>query len=148
MDLLTPYRETATHGPNYKCLPLDLVDGMEEYEVEKILDSQHFSRRCRLQYLVKWKGYPDSDNQWVNKEDIFAEDMIREFEKSNSTIIPHKRQGCKLWNDIPHSSAKYTSTSPLTHMTNYYAGSLTRVFAAKLEEGLVTLEQARTICTK
>ncbi len=91
IDLLTPYRETATHGPNYEHLPPDLVDGSEEYEVEKILDLRHFSRRRKLQYLVKWKGYPDSDNQWVDREDIFAEEAIREFEKSNSTTTPHKR---------------------------------------------------------
>ncbi len=53
MDLLTPYHETITHGPNYERLPPDLVDRMEEYEVEKILDSWQFSRRRKLQYLVK-----------------------------------------------------------------------------------------------
>jgi len=146
-DLLTPYCETPTHGPNYKCLPPDLVDGLEEYEVEKILDLRHFGRRRRLQYLVKWKGYPNSDNQWVNK-DIFAEDAIREFEESNSAIVPHKRRGRKAQNNIPHSSAKSSSTSPLLYMSNYYAGTPTRIFAAELEEGLITPEQARAICTE
>ena len=65
IDLLTPYRETITHGANYQRPPPNLVDNAEEYEVEKILDSRLFSRRQRLQYLVKWKGYPDSDNMWV-----------------------------------------------------------------------------------
>ena len=32
-----------------------IVDGEEEWEVERILDSRHFYNR--LQYLVKWKGY-------------------------------------------------------------------------------------------
>ena len=59
--------------------PLDLVDEEEEYEVEKILDSWHFSRRCKLQYLVKWKGYPDSDSQWVDKDDVFADEPLKEF---------------------------------------------------------------------
>jgi hypothetical protein len=40
IDLLTPYCETITYGPNYQCPPLDLVEGEEEYSVEKILDSQ------------------------------------------------------------------------------------------------------------
>ena len=31
-------------------------------------------------------------------------------------------------------------------MSTYYAGSPTQVFTAELEEGLVTLEQARAIC--
>ncbi|SRR6266702_1383696 len=92
IDLLTPYCETPMHGPNYKKPPPDLVDGEEEYEVEKILDSWQFSRGHKLQYLVKWKGYSNSDNQWVNKEDVFAEEVIREFEKTNSTTEQHKRR--------------------------------------------------------
>src|SRR6202453_857593 len=64
IDLLTPYRETITHGANYQRPPPDLVDNEEEYEVEAILDSRKFGRGRRLQHLIKWKGYPDSDNQW------------------------------------------------------------------------------------
>jgi hypothetical protein len=36
IDLLTPYRKTITHGPNYQRPLLDLVNGEEEYSVEKI----------------------------------------------------------------------------------------------------------------
>ena len=39
-DLLTPYQETRTHGPNYLRPPPELVEGVEEFEVEKILDSR------------------------------------------------------------------------------------------------------------
>jgi hypothetical protein len=42
IDLLTPYRETIMHGPNYQHLLPDLVNGEEEYSVEKILDSWLF----------------------------------------------------------------------------------------------------------
>jgi hypothetical protein len=83
IDLLTPYRETIMHGPNYQRPLPDLVDGEEEYSVEKILDSRKFGRRRRLQYLVKWEGYPDSDNMWVDKDDVFADDKVREFKASN-----------------------------------------------------------------
>ncbi len=79
IDLLMPYHKTETHGPNYARPPLDLVDKEEEYEVEKVLDSWQFGRRCKLQYLIKWKGYPDSDNEWVDKNDVHANDAIREF---------------------------------------------------------------------
>src|SRR5260370_28752562 len=84
IDLLTPYCETQMHGENYSCPPLELEEGQEEYEVEKVLDSQQFSRGCKLQYLIKWKGYPDSENQWVNKSDMFADEAIEEFKASNS----------------------------------------------------------------
>jgi hypothetical protein len=41
-DLLTPYHETITHGTNYQRPPPDLVDSVEEYEVEKVLDSRRY----------------------------------------------------------------------------------------------------------
>ncbi len=65
IDLLTPYRETNLHGSNYSRPAPDLIDNKEEYEVKKILDSQQFGRRRKKQYLIKWKGYPDSDNECV-----------------------------------------------------------------------------------
>src|SRR6266702_4854755 len=120
----------------------------KEVKRVRIVTLRHFGRRHKLQYLVKWKGYPDSDNQWVNREDMFAEDAIREFEESNSATTSHKKRGWKTRNDTPHSSAKSSSTLPLSHMTNYYAGTPTRIFAAELEEGLITLEQARAICAE
>jgi len=36
-SLLTPYHETAAHGPNFTRPPPDLIDGEEEYEVEQIV---------------------------------------------------------------------------------------------------------------
>jgi len=45
IDLLTPYQETDLHRSNYLRPAPDLVDNEEEYEVEKILDSQQFGRR-------------------------------------------------------------------------------------------------------
>jgi hypothetical protein len=91
IDLLTPYRETIMHGPNFTQPTPELIDGEEEYSVEKILDSRRFGRRRQLQYLVKWEGYPDSDNMWVDKDDVFAEDKIREFKSSNPEAETHIR---------------------------------------------------------
>ena len=64
IDLLTLYRETPLHGKNYQCPPTKLVQGQKEYEVEAVLDKHHYGRKKQRQYLVKWKGYPDSDNEW------------------------------------------------------------------------------------
>jgi transposase InsO family protein len=92
IDLLTPYHETTIHGANYQRPPPDLVEGEEEYEVETVLASRRFGRGKKLQYLVKWKGYPDSDNQWINKEDVFADNAIREFKNSNPNQETHIRR--------------------------------------------------------
>ena len=83
VDLLTRYNETPMHGTNYQRPPPELIDGEEEYEIEKVIASRRFGRGRKLQYLVKWKGYPDSDNQWVSKDDVFADNVIREFKSSN-----------------------------------------------------------------
>src|ERR1700727_2117218 len=115
IDLLTPYRETPMHGPNYSRPPPDLVDNAEEYEVEKILDSRKFGRGCKLQYLVKWKGYPDSENQWVDKNDVFADEAMREFKRSNpasETHIRTLREPYVLTIPTPAKSMS-SSTSPI-----------------------------------
>ena len=64
-SLLSPYKETTAHGPNYLRPPPEVI-GQEDdhYEVETILQSRQTKNRRGIQYLVKWKGYPDSDNSW------------------------------------------------------------------------------------
>ena len=66
VDLLTPYQETAFHGANYDKPPPDLIDGEEEYEVERVVSSRCHGRGGHIEYLVKWKGYPDVENQWID----------------------------------------------------------------------------------
>jgi hypothetical protein len=101
-DLLTPYCETPTHGANYQRPPPDLVDGVKEYEVEKVLDSRRYGRGRKLQYLIAWKGYPDSDNQWVNWDDAEgAEDAIQEFKQLN----PDREIHIKASRDSPYPSS-------------------------------------------
>jgi len=41
-SLLTPYREMASHSPNFMRPPPDLVQGNEEFEVEMIINYQFF----------------------------------------------------------------------------------------------------------
>ena len=115
IDLLTLYRETIMHGANYQRPPPDLVNNAEEYKVEKVLDSWLFGRRRRLQYLVKWKGYPDSDNMWVDKDDVFADDKVREFKESNPDARTHLRRAIVM--EDPHSLLASSRSSS----TSYYA---------------------------
>ena len=56
-NLITPYKETAIHGPNYSRLPPDLIGGEEEFEVEQILNMKQKGQGHKTYYLVKWKGY-------------------------------------------------------------------------------------------
>ena len=52
-NLITPYKETELHSPNYTQPPPDLVDREEEFEVEKIIDMKQMGRGRKTYYLVK-----------------------------------------------------------------------------------------------
>ncbi|KAI0315638.1 hypothetical protein OF83DRAFT_1173634 [Amylostereum chailletii] len=52
-SLLTAYKETATHGPNYEQLPPDLIDDGEEYDIEDIVHSKPTRNKKGIQYFVK-----------------------------------------------------------------------------------------------
>jgi len=145
IDLLTPYHKTATHGPNYSRPPPDLVDKEEEYKVEKILDSWRFGRRCKLQYLIKWKGYPDSDNKWVDKNDMHANNAIREFKNRNPASETHISAGLTGESLIlpPFQlSPKHTFFSPMSDVNTYYLRTPRCIFTAELNSGLITKTKA------
>ena len=61
-SLLSPYKQTEAHGPNFSIPPPDLIRSEEEYEVEAII-SHKGSPGCR-RYLTTWKGYPSLENTW------------------------------------------------------------------------------------
>src|SRR6266571_5193580 len=113
IDLLTPYWETDIHGSNYSRPAPDLVDNEEEYEVKKILDSRQFGRGRKKQYLIKWKGYPDSDNEWVDKQDVHAPEAIREFENQNPAAETHINQGNASKSLIPSLPLSTTTLTKL-----------------------------------
>src|SRR6267142_1588452 len=78
-SLLTPYIETDSHGPNFSRPPPDLIKGENEYEVETIRKHRHFGRNKRLQYLLKWRGYPESDNTWEPVEQLHAPQLLKDY---------------------------------------------------------------------
>ena len=81
------------HGANYLRPSPESVDNEEEYEVEVILDSRRFGRRCKLQYLIKWKGYPDLENQWEDADNVHSNDLVRHFQKRHPMKETHLRRG-------------------------------------------------------
>src|SRR6201992_981929 len=87
-SLLKPYVETFHHGPNYLCPPPDIVEGEEgHYEIEQILASRPTRNRKSTQYLVKWKGYPDSENSWLpTKELTHAKELLHQFENRQKQV--------------------------------------------------------------
>ncbi len=58
--------------------PPVLIDDVEEYEVEKVLDARIYRRK--QQYLVKWLGYEMYDSTWEPEENLLnASELIKDY---------------------------------------------------------------------
>jgi hypothetical protein len=78
-SLLTLYKETEKHGPNFLELLPDILDGEPEWEVEKLMG--HWLYRNKKQYLVRWKDYSPTHDQWVGEMELHAPDLIRQYQE-------------------------------------------------------------------
>jgi len=80
-SLLLPYCKTTAYGPNFSWPPPDLINDEEQYEVEQICNHQYFGCKRTLQYLIHWKGYPDSDDTWESAADTHTPDLVKSYHK-------------------------------------------------------------------
>ena len=74
-----PYKETDQHGPNFLEPPPDLIDGEEEWEIEKILG--HRTYRKKKQYLIRWKGYTPAHDSWTNESGLHAPELLADYKQ-------------------------------------------------------------------
>jgi hypothetical protein len=69
--------------------PVAIVPDDDQYTVERLLESQVVPigkgrrRRMVTQYWVKWQGWSDKHNEWVNEDDIH-EDLIAAYNLANA----------------------------------------------------------------
>ena len=114
-SLLSPYSETPAHGPNFSRPPPDLIGREEEYEVESIKAHHYFGRNKRLQFLIQWKGYPESDNTWEPANSIHAPDLVKEYKQRTPNFCI---------NSNPNNSSRSITLHPLWHPHHTHTGSL------------------------
>lgn len=66
---------------------VDPIHGEFEWTVERVLDHEDVkvsqkSRRTQRKFLVKWKGYPMEDNEWVKESHCQCPDLVQEYHNS------------------------------------------------------------------
>jgi len=153
-SLLTPYRETASHSPNFTQPPPDLVQGNEEFEVETIINHRLFGRCKTLQYLIKWKGYPSSDNTWEPVDNMHAPEIVKQYHQRRLLEDKSKKKSSKvnsistaslfplqLWLSLKKSSelqppCSSTSFPPPTALIKTIATSIHTLTLSSLSDAL------------
>jgi len=85
---LTPALDNPITGHKMEDhLPLIVIDGEAEWEVEEILNSRWHWRR--FQYLIKWKGYGREHNSWESTSKVFAPELTAEFHCKHPRALRH-----------------------------------------------------------
>ena len=85
-SLLSPYCENEVHGWNFPVPPPDLINGEEEYEIEKIIcqcgtPSSH-------SFLIQWKGYSAKEDSWVLERDLkHAKSALTSYKKLHLSVF-------------------------------------------------------------
>uniref|UniRef100_A0A0W0G4X8 RNA-directed DNA polymerase n=1 Tax=Moniliophthora roreri TaxID=221103 RepID=A0A0W0G4X8_MONRR len=123
--LLKPYKETEAHGQNFLEPPPDIVEGHEEFEIEAIIG--HKPLRKPRRFLVSWKGFDSSHNEWKTKPQL---EHAMDFQTTTTTAhtLPHRLNSGNLLNlrtyapipiaaipvDTPHN-LPFTRPSTIDH---------------------------------
>lgn len=85
ISLLEPAPPGAPRAPRVEIEP---VNPKAEYEVEEILDCQYVRKQVR--YLIKWQGYPHSENTWEPKRNLSCPEKLEAFHRQNPGL-PRKQ---------------------------------------------------------
>jgi len=78
------YKEQMKGQKKEEGKPIE-VEGVEEWEVEKILNKKKI--RGVEKYLIRWKGFTAEGDTWERKENLKnAEELIKEFEQGEVVV--------------------------------------------------------------
>jgi len=107
-SLLTPYKENDVHGLNYMRPPPDLIDGEEEWEIERIIRHSG-TKNCR--YQVKWKGF--QEYTWEPEENLeHAPEVLADYwKRQKHPKARNPKDDSLLTSSAPHATPKTRNRS-------------------------------------
>ena len=115
-----PYCERLPGQPVTAPGPSNVTeDRDEEYEVERIVDSRYKGRR--LEYLVHWKGWSNTDHTWEPVSNLGnAADAVRDFHATRPAA-PRRLRGISPFHFLQlfryvRSSPPVISLAPFDHL--------------------------------
>jgi Chromo (CHRromatin Organisation MOdifier) domain len=118
-SLLTPFTETEEHRTNFIEPPPDNIEGGEEWEIEEIIGKRTHGWGKKEQYLVQWKGYSPAHNQWVNKEDVHAKDLVTKYEAKQMYMESQPGRSIRTPRKLVDSARCPACSSELETVTHY-----------------------------
>ena len=67
-----------------------IIEGEEEFEVEKILNKRTITGKEK--FLVRWKGYTVEEDTWENRENLEnVKELVEEFEREYGKEVKELR---------------------------------------------------------
>lgn len=92
VSCLIPMNEDTIVGRRQEPPPPIIVEGSEEVEIERILKERR-SRGGVAEFLVRWKGYDESEDEWIKEYDMgHVCEAIEEFRANEAARGKNKRR--------------------------------------------------------
>ena len=115
-SLLSPFKQTNTHGQSFVSPPLDLIRSEEEYKMEAIIF--HEGPPGWQKYLTAWKGYPSSENTWELETNLkHAKQILKEYKRTTMSLSWKKPSTLKS-NSLPWP-VHWTNISKILGLSPY-----------------------------
>ena len=125
VSLLTRHKEDTIPGRVFEEPPPEIVEDEEEYEVEAILNSRYFRRK--LQYLVRWRGYDESHDEWIAADQLeHAPIAVREFHQRHPEAWSPNHRPPPRTRSTAHASSSSTGLEGANVMTMTQVDATTR----------------------
>jgi hypothetical protein len=91
--------------------------------VETIRSHRYFGRQKKLQYLLKWKGYPENDNTWEPATQVHASQLVKQYHARRPATTIRTLLLQRKMNHLPSSWIPSLTPLPQPQVITLYSPS-------------------------